>query len=116
MIFEYLNLEECMEKQNIYAVSSVCVLLGSSFYIGGVVAGGIYTGLISAMGTGLILFKLKDTYPRVWAWMMKHSIMTDLLLSGLLAALLINNTVTGIISAAGAGLFVSAGITLASRI
>ena len=105
-----------MEKQNVFAVSSVLVLVGSSFYIGGVVAGGIYTGLISAMGTGLILFKLKDSCPGVWKWMLKHSIITDVLLSGLMAALLINNTVTGIISAAGAGLFISAGITIASRV
>lgn len=104
-----------MEKQNIFAVSSVCILLGSSLYIGGVVAGGIYTGLISAMGVGLILFKLKDAYPKAWDWMLRHSIMTDVLLSGLLAALLVNNTVTGIISAAGAGLFVSAGVAIASK-
>lgn len=105
-----------METQSVFAVSSIGLLLGSSLYIGGAVAGGIYTGLISALGMGLILIKLKDSFPKVWGKMLKHPILTDIVLSSLLAALLINNTVTGIISAAGAGLFVSAGITIATRL
>lgn len=104
-----------METQRVFAISSVTLLMGSSLYIGGVVAGGVYTGLISAMGLGLILIKFKDSFPRAWRIMLRHHILTDIALSSFLAAILINNTVTGIISAAGAGLFVSAGITLAAK-
>ena len=101
---------------NLIIYSSIGLLIFSSIYIGGAVAGGIFTALISALGVGLVLIKTKDRFPKVWRFIVVHPIMSDIFFSGLLAFLLINNTVTGIISAAGAGLFVSAGLSIATKL
>lgn len=93
---------------------SIGLLILSSMYIGGAVAGGIFTGLISAIGLGLILIKIKTFFPRIWAFIRSHPILSDVFFSSTLAFFLVNNTVTGIVSAAGAGLFVSAGLGLLS--
>lgn len=104
-----------MYTQDVFVLSSVALLIGSSLFIGGAVAGGIFTGLISALGLGLILIKVRNHFPKVWKFVLRHPIMTDVVLSSLLAFLLVNNTVTGLVSAAGAGLFVSAGLAYSTK-
>lgn len=95
--------------------SSIGMLIVGSVWIGGQVSAGIFTALISAVGVGMVLIKIKGSFPRVWDYMMRHPIMMDILFSVTLGFLLINQTVTGIISAAAVGLFISAGIGVAAK-
>lgn len=104
-----------MNNDDKVVYSSIGILIVGSVWIGGQVSAGIFTALISAVGVGMVLVKIKGSSPKTWDYMMRHPIMMDILFSVLLGFLLINQTVTGIISAAAAGLFVSAGIGLASK-
>lgn len=104
-----------MNNDDKVVYSSIGVLIVGSIWIGGQVSAGIFTALISAVGVGMILIKIKGSFPKVWDYMMRHPIMMDILFSAILGFLLINQTVTGIISAAAAGLFVSAGIGISAK-
>ncbi len=95
--------------------SSIGVLIVGSVWIGGQLAAGIYVALITTVGVGMVLIKVKNSFPRVWKYMMMHPIVMDILFSTVLGFLLINQTVTGIVSAAAVGLFISAGIGIAAK-
>jgi hypothetical protein len=94
-----------------FVYGSVGVLIGSGVCLGGIIASGVATGLFSSLGVGMILYKLKDSCPRLWAWILKHYIFSDLVLSILLAYLVGSGTAVGIIAGSASALFVSAGIT-----
>jgi hypothetical protein len=110
-----LKRREVMNNDDKVVYSSIGILIVGSVWIGGQVSAGIFTALISTVGVGMIFVKIKGSSPRTWDYMMRHPIMMDILFSVVLGFLLINQTVTGIISAAAAGLFVSAGIGIASK-
>ncbi|EQC44578.1 hypothetical protein M899_2464 [Bacteriovorax sp. BSW11_IV] len=84
--------------------------------LGGTVANGIFVGGMSTLGVALLLIKLKDSNPRIFYWILKHNIMSDLILSVLLVMLMGTSTVTAIISGASAALFCSAGLTYLSKL
>lgn len=105
-----------MKNLNQFMYGSVGVLVGSGLFFGGVVASGVTTGLFSTLGVGMILLKLRQSCPRVWRWIVKHNVMSDLILSALLAYIVGSGTATGIIAGAASALFCSVGITLLDKL
>lgn len=115
---------QIIEPQVINANNNVgdIVMVGASgfllvlvFMIGGVLAVGIITGLMSAMGFGFLLYKLKQARPEAWNWMIDHPLATDCIVSLGFILLLAPATATGIIAGASAAMFASAGISMANR-
>lgn len=89
---------------------SVGALGIGAIMLGGTIANGIFTGAMSTLGVALLLIKLKDGNPRIFYWILRHNIMSDLILSVLLVLLLgTGGSVTSIVSGASAALFCSAG-------
>lgn len=91
-------------------------VVGSIFFIGGTLAMGIMTGLISSIGVGFLLLKLKTHSPAVWKLMLKHQIITDLVFSCLFVILLNPATATGLIAGCSAAVFTSVGLVVAAKI
>lgn len=96
--------------------SSVFALGIGGLCLGGSVVSGVFTGAISTLGVALILLKIRDGSPRLFNWIIRHNIMTDIFLSVILVYLMGTTTVTALISGASAALFCSAGITYLGKI
>lgn len=93
-------------------LGTVGALIGSAAVFGGVVSAGVTTGLFSSLGVGMLLLKVRKKYPRVWNWIINEPLLPDLVISLILATIVGSGTATGIIAAAAAGLFVSAGLCI----
>ncbi len=95
---------------------SIAVLGGGALFLSSTIASGIYVGMISTLGVGLLLIKLKDSSPWLFNWILRHNIMSDLVLSVLLVFIMGTSTVTSIIAGASAALFCSAGLMYLNKI
>ena len=103
-----------MESNNLI-YGSVGVLVLSGTYFGGIAGSGILVGFLTATGIGILIFKLKSSFPWLYKKIIKHNVMSDLCLSGLLVFLLASNTAISIIASASAALLVSAGLGVAKN-
>jgi len=99
-----------MKKMNELTYGSIVALSAGAILLGGTVANGIFVGGMSTLGVALLLIKLKDSNPKIFYWILKHNIMSDLILSVLLIFMMGTSSVTAIISGASAALFCSAGL------
>lgn len=100
---------------NIIIFSSSGLLLVLVILVGGALATGIITGLMSAMGFGFLLFRLRASKPEMWNWVIDNPGKMDVLMSMGFICLLAPATATGIIAGASAALFASAGISAATK-
>lgn len=105
-----------MKIEDGFLVASVSVLIIGSVYVGGIVVAGVFTGLVASLGLGLIFLKLSYCFPRLWGVLIERQISMDIICSLLLGYLLINGSVTGLIAATSAALFVSVGVYFAKKV
>ena len=101
-----------MENENFVIYGSVGLLIVSSLWLGGAIAAGVLIALISTLGVGLILLKIRMSFPKVWLWFKRHPLLADIIFSGGMALVLLNGSVTGLVSSAAVGIFVSLGLSL----
>lgn len=101
------------EEKLILGMTAIAFL--AAFWIGASLASGVFAGLLSSLGTFMLFSKLKEFSPAVWRFLVKRSLLLDMLLSGVSAWLVASSTVTGIIAMASAGLISSAMITIAQK-
>lgn len=80
------------------------------FMIGGAIASGVITGLISALSVGFMIFKTRQYKPQVWNWIVDHPLATDTLISAAFVFLIAPATATGIIAGISGALFCSSAI------
>lgn len=101
------------EEKLILGMTAIASL--SAFWFGASLASGVFTGLLSSLGTFMLFNKLKEFSPAAWLFLVNRSLLLDMLLSGVSAWLVASSTVTGIIAMASAGLISSAMITIAQK-
>lgn len=104
-----------MQQSNHVIYGSVGLLVLSGAYFGGVAGSGILVGFLTAIGIGIIIFKLRTGAPWMFRLIIKHNVLSDLILSGLLVFVLASNTAISIIASASAALLVSAGLGVAKN-
>jgi len=102
--------------EEIFIIGFSLFVVSSIFFIGGTLAMGIMTGLMSSIGVGFLLLKLRSNSPKVWNLMLKHQAITDVLFSGLFIILLNPATATGLIAGCSAAVFTSVGLVIAAKI
>lgn len=90
---------------------AVGVLSLGGLLLGSTTLNGVFVGAMSALGAGLILLKLKDRFPRLFRFIVRHNMLSDLVLSLLMVLVIGTGTITGIIAATSASLFISAGLS-----
>ena len=95
--------------------TSVTVLGIGGLFLGGTVLNGVFVGAMSTLGVGMLLFKLKESHPKLFRLIVEHNIISDVVLSVLLVFIMGTSTVTSIISGASAALFCSAGLSYLSK-
>lgn len=100
-----------MQNLDQVTYTSVTVLAVGGVFLGGTVLNGVFVGAMSTLGVGMLLFKLRESYPKIFELIIKHNIISDLILSALLVFIMGTSTVTSIISGASAALFCSAGLS-----
>ena len=87
----------------------------AAFWFGATLAAGVFTGMLSSIGTFLLFSKLKDISPAMWRFLINNSLLLDILLSGVSVWVVASSSVTGIIAMASSALFSSLGVTLLSK-
>lgn len=90
--------------------SSIAVLAVGGIVLGGTIANSVFLGLTGAASIGLILIKLKKSFPRTYKFILRHDITSDIVFSLLIVLLLGTSTVTSALGAMAASLIVSCGI------
>lgn len=91
------------------------LLLGSVLFLGGTLAVGAVTGLLSAVALGVIILRVREFYPKLWLFICRHPILSDVAISGALFFLVSSNTAVGVIAGGAAGVFSSIGLNLCIR-
>ncbi len=88
------------------------------FFVSGILTIGIVTGLISSIGLGYVLLKMRSGKigARVWNTIMENQAMADIVISFGFIFLLGTTTSTGIISGAVAAIASSAMITFGGKL
>jgi hypothetical protein len=99
-----------METEDYFLIGTSLIMVAGVIFLGGTLAVGIITGAISAASLGILLMKVKKYYPRIWTFICKHPLFSDITISSCLFLLIASNTATGVIAGAAAGLFSSIGI------
>ena len=99
----------------IYASAGACILM--IFIAGNAIAFAMTTAFLAAAGTIYVLYDARKTPVgrRVWNFMMKHPVITDITLSGLFAVLFGTATATGLLGGFAAGVIVSGALKLIKR-
>jgi len=113
-----LNSSTLLAPENIgdTVIFGSTILLGiGAIVFGGILAVGIITGFLSALGFAFLMLRLRKGNPRIWNSMLDNPGKTDLILSAGFIFLLAPSTATGIIAGASAALFASAMVSIANR-
>ena len=99
----------------IYASAGSCVLM--IFIAGNAIAFAMTTAFLAACGTIYVLYDARKTPVgrRVWNFMMRHPVLTDISMSGLFAVLFGTATATGLLGGFAAGVIVSCALKLIKR-
>lgn len=106
-------MELSIEEKVILVVTIVAFL--SAFWFGATLASGVFTGLLSTIGTFLLFTKLKGISPVVWRFLLANPLLLDILVSGVSVWLVASTTATGIIAAASSALFSSLAVSIVAR-
>lgn len=104
-----------MKKIDNVTYSSIGVLAVGGIVLGGTIANSIFLGLTGAASVGLILIKIKKSSPRTYKFILRHDIMSDIILSLLLIFIIGTSTVTSVLGAMAASLLASCGILYLKR-
>lgn len=110
-----MDLELTFEERSLLCI--VAGLLGMIVFSGSLVSGALLLGFLSSFSVLFLFSKLDKGLPRVYEFLLRHSILTDLIMTGAFAVLF-GTTVTGLIAAATSGIVCSTflSITKKSRI
>lgn len=107
-----------MNGPELFITGTTIFLTLMVFIASGALATGIVTGIISAIGVGFVMLKMKSNRygARLWNTMIDHPGVADLAISFGFVFLLGTTTATGIISGATAAIVSSCLITLATKV
>jgi hypothetical protein len=95
--------------------SSILVLTAGGVILGGTIANSVFLGLTGAASVGLILIKFKKSFPKIYKFILRHDIMSDIVFSLLLLLIIGTSTVTSVLGAMAASLLASCGILYLKR-
>lgn len=96
--------------------SSIGVLAVGGIVLGGTIANSVFLGLTGAASVGLILIKFKKSFPKIYKFILRHDIMSDVAFSLLLVLIIGTSTVTSVLGAMAASLLASCGILYLKRV
>ena len=108
-----------LTTSEIFILSIAFVLTIAIFFIGGIGSTGLLVGLLSSLGSSILLIKMQDSASafgkKIWNWLLNHKVLADVIASIVFVVFLNPATVTGLIAGVSAVIYSSALLILMDK-